>query len=396
MPKQGFGVYTHTKYCALAHFPIMNRPDRITADVDTGDVVLPNVPVVGSLSFADTIIGLGPGFALLIITQTLLPESLTIYSVVAAGFGFLIGALGLIAAPEHTSLGTYASRIMHYYRRPSEVRYRRKNEPEDDAIERPFFEMEGRVQELSYVKKIYPEDKAIELEDGTICGAIRVTAANLDAAEPDERARAVGNAQNFFDNILDFDIMMYMTTRGFDWDDATSHYAERAQQEEVKDHLVLDYYANHHRRWVRDNMGGMPIRHHYIIAPVDESEVYQGVGGEDTVTSGLVNLPIIGRFVKSASDSEDFKLTKKEMKLKQLSKLDQRLQTLQGQFIGQIGNEETKAERLTSAEYAALLKEYWEGEVVSQDQFDELVSSYPIIISEHDDVRSAKKNGEQK
>jgi hypothetical protein len=363
----------------------MNRPDRIVADVDTEDVVLPNLPLVGSLNFADTIIGFGPAVALLILTQFFLPEELAIYSVLAAAVGLLFGVLGLVAAPDHTSLGTYASRVMHYYRRPSVVRYRRKTEKED-VIERPFFEADERVQNLAYLKKIYTEDKAIELEDGTMCGALRVTAANLDAAEGSSRGRAVSNAQNFFDNRLDFPIMLYLTTRGFDWDETTNHYGERGNDPEVRDHLVLDYYIQHHRRWVRDNMGGHPIREHYIIVPVEEDEIYKGVGGEDTVTSGLVSLPIIGRFVKSASDTDEYKLTNQEVKLKQMTELDERLQTLQGQFIDQVGDEETSAERLTSAQYATLLKEYWEGEVVSEEQFNQVVSSYPIIVSGHDEA----------
>ena len=358
--------------------------ERLTGNLQTDEVLLRNAPFAGDVSILDAFVGFGPAFVTLFLGQQIVPEDARFILFGVCAFLAFIGFLGLVVAPDHTPLGTYASRYWHHQRRPPEVRYRRKTE--QDILDRGLIEYDERTQELSHVEKIYPQYDVIELDDGRIVGAVEVFAGNLDTADAERQQSIVRSVRDFFNNSLDFPITFYITTHGFEPESMLRDYRERLEDDVARNNAIIQYYINHHIRWVGTRMGGQPMREYYVLVPVTEREVYESLGGEETVGNSLNELPIVGALV-GKSDEEEYSLSPDELKLRQISLVDERIGSLEGNFVSSIG-EEADSQRVEAGHFAALLKEYWEGEQVDRDDFAEKVGMSPVTIGKTDDIET--------
>ncbi len=357
--------------------------DRVIEDVSTEDTLATDIPFIGDLTTLDAITAATPPFAIMMIGQMIAPPEYSdhvMYVVLITG---IIGLLALVATPHHTPLGKFMQNFLHHQRRPSKVRYRRNNESED-VLDRSFLEYDERAQDLTEVNRIYPQYDTLELDDGTMVGALRVTSANLDTADPQRQMSAIQEAKDFFENTLNFDLQLYITTHGFDAETALSQYRERLNDDELKNNPILEYHCRNHIRWVTQRMGGRPIREFYMVVPVTREEIREQDEDDETVSSSLEALPVIGKAF-GVTVEDDYKMTTNEVRLEQISEVDSRLETLRSQFVNAIG-EETEAERVVASQYAAILREFWEGELVDDDEFKHLIGKLPIIIGENDDV----------
>lgn len=367
--------------------------ERLTANLSTGDNIATSLPLgIGDVSTLDAITAFGPAIGFLFIGQQFIPvgyESLTLIIVVVLG---LLGIAGLIIAPQHTSLGTFASRFWHHNRRPEEVRYRRKG-TEEDVLERSLIEYDERTQDLHHVERIYPQYDVIELTDGQMVGAMQVMPANLDTENNEYINSIIGSAKSFYDNSLDFPIVFYLTTHGLETDKLLKPYRKRESDDDVRDSPILEYYVKHHQRWIEQLMGGRPTRQYYILIPVSEEEVYESLGQEETISSSLSNIPIIGGMIGSASDEDEFKLSENELKMNQISMINDRRSAVQGGLIGAIG-EEADSEPVNATEFAAILKEYWEGEDVSREDYNGLVGTMPVVVGKSDGNVTTESKGD--
>lgn len=367
--------------------------ERLTTNLSTGDNIATAVPFgIGDISTLDAITAFGPAILFLFLGQQVIPagfETLTLLIVVFLG---ILGIVGLIIAPQHTSLGTFASRFWHHNRRPDEVRYRRKG-TEEDVLERSLIEYDERTQDLHHVERIYPQYNVIELTDGQMVGAMEVMPANLDTENNAYIQSIIRSVKGFYDNSLDFPMVFYLTTHGLETDKLLEPYQNRESDDDVRESPILEYYVKHHQRWIEQLMGGRPTREYYILFPVTEDEVYESLGQEETISSSLSGIPIIGSMVGSATDEDEFKLSQNELKMNQISMINDRRATVRGGLIGAIG-EEADSKPVTATEFAALLKEYWEGDDVSREDYDGLVGTMPVVVGDSDGDVTTETSGD--
>jgi hypothetical protein len=369
----------------------MKSADRITVKELSGQNTLLNTlpfigDLVGNASMKDVVFAVViPVFTTMFVFEGL-PSQFSSYGIYAILIVAAVGFGVVAAVPNYTSLSSLIKQFKIYKTRASENRI--SESEEDEELEHRSWESTESTIEKTFVEKIYGDEGMIERDDETIVGAMRVRGMNLDTATARTQSDATQSWKNFLNTGLDFPIQIYLSTRRFDPDNYLDKFENRLNDEEIENNYIMDMYLNHYIERTPVFLSQQYYREYYIIVPVNEWDIRRKSREEGALDLSVI--PGIGELLAELFGSSDVgRLTESQVKKRQIDEARTRLQTIKKNGIGSLDGAE--AEIITDAnEYAALIKEFWEGRDMSFKENSNMVRNNPVVMGESD-TESVKK-----
>ncbi|NHN48017.1 hypothetical protein G9464_10455 [Halostella sp. JP-L12] len=333
----------------------MNNHDptkRVPKSLGTG------TKLFGRYTLTDLAVGLFPGVAVILVTQVLLPQSLSIagYSLQAFALpfalcGVAVGGLFVYLTPEYTTSIDWIETFLEFYRRDHEHSH--------DA-----------AAEFTNVERVYPDQNAIERTDGTLLAFIQVMPPTMALATRERWHSQAESFQDFLNTVVEFPIQIYSTTQEFPAEDYLSRYEDRLDDPDVADNPQLAALIENYVSWYRTELEErqMTIRDHYIVVPVTRSEVQFE---RESLIQKLSALPLVGLFVRAW-----FAPQQAAQHEAMMTALEERCRRIEA-GIREI--EGCSADRAASAEAVRLLDEYWSGESAEYGDPEQVLRTRPLI-----------------
>lgn len=368
---------------------------RIPDNLGGTDTIFDNAPIVGAVQAMDGIIAFAPSLFTLFLFESFLPPGINFIGFIFSGIIFFCGILALLAKPQYLTLQQWISDIRRFRNEPSTYRKALPNgeggDDTDESVESIEVNSERDTRTKINLERIYPRFGAIERPDDTVVGIIRVRGLNLDSANQETIARSISQFDNLINQQLREDIQLYMPMQQYDPTRQVDMYEERLEESQVvQNDPLLQEYINDRISFITAMSIGSYIRRFYVVCQVPRKEV---VTKEAQASEGkrLFEKALPGSFGELAGNiyvlikGGDTMMNEEDLKLRQLEELEDKRAQLANMFEGHLG---TKTEELDADEVGVLLKEFWEGVHVSEDEKEGFIRRNPYVKGELDRERA--------
>lgn len=325
---------------------------RIPKSIETGTHVL------GTYTLTDLAVGGLPGVAIVLISQLLVPPTLTVggYRVASLTLpltlvGLTVGGVVVYLTPAHLTTIQWFGMMLGFVNRPTRL-------PHEAAMAQ------------THVAAIHPEHDVVERTDGAFLGLIQVTPPSMALATEQEWATKANAFQEFLNTTVEFPIQLYSTTRAFPADEYLAHYEARRSDPDVRANPKLATLIDEYIDWYRADLDQrrMTIRDHYIIVPVSPTEVRFE---RQSLTQRLTGMPMLGVFVEALVAPR-----RDEERAAMFEAVDERTRLLR-QGVREI--EGCDAHRVDAEAAAELLATFWRGEAVEYDDPAAVLTNRPVV-----------------
>jgi hypothetical protein len=294
--------------------------------------------LIGTYSLTDLAVALFPGVAVVLITQLVLPRSLTLagvaiqtltlpLGVVAIG----VGALFVYLTPAHVSSLDWASTAFAFRGRTRETDH------------------EGS-REVPRIERVDTEQDVLERRDGALLGVLRVTPPSMALATDEAWARAAESFADACNTAIEFPVQLYATTRAFPVEAYLDTYRARLDDPDVKANPRLAALIEEYVAWYAADLDArrMTIRDHYVIVPITPAEVrFQ----RESLLQRLAGLPVVGLLARAWG-----RPPQAEVQAALVDGLEDRLTRVEGGLREVDGCGVT---RVPATDAAALVREFW-------------------------------------
>ncbi|MDX1747718.1 MAG: hypothetical protein R3324_17425, partial [Halobacteriales archaeon] len=241
-----------------------------------------------------------------------------------------------------------------------------------------------RTQDLTNLDRFHVAHGAGDRDDGYVFGAVQVHPANMALATTADWGHAVNRLGSVV-NGIEFPFQIYSTVTPVDPERITRGYRVRLRDRTTDldpafRTLLKTYCEKLPHEFARR---GTSIREFYVIVYVSALDVHRdrnSVNGTGILAT-LEDLAYVGGFVTALRTSRR-DVSREELEAKQVAELDHRLTTIEEELTGLDGCATT---RVSTAELAALLKDFWEAGSRSDDAPVPSVSATPMVRTEGDD-----------
>lgn len=235
-------------------------------------------------------------------------------------------------------------------------------DPEDPGLfER--FETPTRTTELTQIDAVYPNADILQLDDGSMIGAVTVDGRELLLEDATTRQNAIKEYQAFL-TTLEFPIEHRKTSREFDIDAHIEHMKGRLEHTDIQSRPILSSVIkekiNFWDTYVRSL--GMNNRRDYIIVRVSPQDIGLGLGDNTPFDlSGIIEPDSpVGQYLNKFSSSTENPET-------QLYKeLSQRLNTLQSGLNSLDG---VKPDIVSYKELTLLHQHFWNRQTMADTEW---------------------------
>ncbi|WP_159904808.1 hypothetical protein [Salinirussus salinus] len=296
--------------------------------------------LLGTYSLTDLAVAGIPGALVILVTQVLVPPSLTVAGIAVssltiplAAIAIAVGAVFVYLTPGYVTSLEWLRMFVGYHRSQTELAH-------EDA------------KAYTKVERLYPEHEAIERTDGTVVGAVQVSPPTMALATDEEWRQTSEAFADFVNTTLEFPIEIFSTTQSFPTEEYVGRYEERLGDPDVVGNAQLQGLISEYVAWYEQELADrqMTIRDHYVLVPVSPDEVrYERASLLDRLTG----VPVLG-FVVDIWTAP----TAAEERAAMLAELtDRRERVAQGvRNIQGCGTQRVPATAL-----AQLVAEYWTG-----------------------------------
>jgi hypothetical protein len=332
-------------------------------------------------------------FALFVLNQVIPAESGYITFGVSGFIGFL-GIVLLLASPDYMSLSGWLGTYREFRNRPSEVE---KTVATDGGIDSDGVSLssEPDTREFTNLDEIYPREGTVLLEDGSMMGAVECGGLNLDTASGDKWSMYAEKFANWFNTQITYDIQLYMPMRRFDPTNQEALYLDRASDEDISGNPVLEEYVTDRATWMRATSSQSFIREFYVLVKVSKREVLSDEFDQGDLERNLNKVPggeVMDDFIKGLQGTDtSSNLSMQEIKDRQIREVKRRQEEISG-GLGLGGK--NKVTPVDGDHLGVLLKEYWEGTTVREDEAENFVRKTPYVTGS-DSVISAVNEEEE-
>lgn len=349
----------------------------IPDSVGSKDILFENAPLVGTVEFFDGILVLVPGVAGLFVLDAI---PFVPYPIIASMFLWVAGLLLLVIKPNYLSLFTWVRTLRDYRRRPTDLE---KNMTGSDG--KPFESYQAVPDEdtriLTKVSSVYPERRAIELDNGDMVSILEFSGSNLDMASPQIKLNTVKSYSASVSSKLDHDIQFYLPMRPVSLDTSVRRYEDELESDSriVENNRYMQEYLNDRIAWLEGLGDSSFVREQYVVVKVTSSEVYED---DISVNQSSLNKIPGGKVVKDIKDGLTGNVevkSKGEVRRKKLRELRNRCENIGSALSIGPGNDYSIAETQKSV---SLIKEFWEGEKILEDEMNSMSSEYPFPVLE--------------
>lgn len=373
---------------------------RIPDNLGGTDTIFDNAPIVGAVQASDGFVAFGPALFLLFVFENILPSSLSIIGFIISGFAAFVGVLALLIKPSYLTLGQWISDIRRFRNAPDTYRKALPNgegaDDTDGSVDSIEINSNRDTREKIDLERIYPQYGAIERPDDTVVGIVRVRGLNLDSATQRTINQKIQQFDNLVNQNLKNDIQLYMPMRQFDPTKQIDMYEDRLEDSEIfqNDPLLQEYISDRISFITAMSMGSY-IRRFYVVCEVPRQEVITDEAQAGEMKRALEQVPPRGLWSQLYIAIKGGRLTTlndDELKTRQLEQLEERRNEISNLFSGHLG---CKTETLDADSVGVLLKEFWEGVHVNEDEEDGFIRRSPFVKGETDKQRMEEVDEEK-
>ncbi|WP_135820857.1 hypothetical protein [Halostella litorea] len=325
---------------------------RIPKSLGTG------TKLFGRYTLTDLAVGMAPGVVVILVTQVLLPPSLSVggypvqtFALPLALCAMAVGGLFVSLTPAYTTSLDWIGTVLGFHRSDREIAH--------DA-----------AKGYTAIERVHSDQQALERTDGALVGLIQVSGPTM-ALATDEQWREQAEAfQDLLNTVVEFPIQIYSTTQPFPVSEYLSHYEARLSDDDVADNSQLQALIEHYVAWYRRDLEDrrMTIRDHYVVVPVIPAEVQFE---RESVSQKLTAVPVLGLFVQAW-----FAPAKAAQHEAMSSALSERCRRLEGGIREMDG---CSATRVATADAVKLLGEYWSGERPEYGDMERVLRTRPVV-----------------
>lgn len=367
---------------------------RIPDNLGGTETILDDAPIVGSVQLSDGAVAFGPALIALFLFENILPPQFKIIGFFFFGVMVLAGMGLLLAKPKYLTLNQWISDIRRFRNEPSHYRKAlpsgKGGDDTSGEIETIEVNSEQDTRSKINLERIYPQHGAIERPDDTLVGMLRIRGLNLDSASDNEMRQYISRFDDFINRQLREDVQLYMPMRQYDPTKQIDMYEDRLENSRLfQNDPLLQEYINDRISFISALSMGSYIRRYYLVCQVPRGEVLTEEA-QAAETRRIIErlfgpfgeaLAAIYVAVKGGSLTM---MNDQDIKQRQLEKLDERRNELAGQVEGRVG---CSTEVLDADEVGVLLKEFWEGVHVNEDEKDGFIRKNPYVKGEADKER---------
>jgi hypothetical protein len=358
--------------------------DRIAVDtfipdsVGSKDILFENAPLAGTVEFFDGVLILSPAFIFLMLGDIILPASLSSLSPLITVILAIFGILLLVIKPSYMSLYDWLQSLWDFRQREKNV-----DKKISDKNGKPFESYEAvpddDTRKLTLVSRVFPERKAIELENGDIISILEFTGSNLDMASMELKLNTVNSYAKSVSSSLQNDIQFYLPMRPVSLDASKRVYENNlnSMTYSVENEQYMQRYLQDRISWL-DGLGDSSfVREQYVVVKVTDQDVYDqdisvGQTGIEKIPGGKVI-----KDIKEGFTGEARMQSRQEIRRKKLRELRNRVENVGGSLAVGPGNDYSMA---SADKSISLIKEFWEGEKILEDEMKSMGSEYPFPV----------------
>jgi hypothetical protein len=237
--------------------------------------------LLGTYSLTDLAVAGIPGALVILVTQVLVPPSLTVAGIAVssltiplAAVAIGIGAVFVYLTPGYVTSLEWLRMFVGYHRSQTELAH------ED-------------TKAYTKVERLYPEHEAIGRTDGTVVGAVQVSPPTMALATDEEWRQTSETFADFVNTTLEFPIEIFSPTQSFPTEEYVGRYEERLGDPDVVGNAQLQELISEYVAWYEQELADrqMTIRDHYVLVPVSPDEVrYERASLLDRLTG----VPVLG------------------------------------------------------------------------------------------------------
>lgn len=352
----------------------------IPDSVGSEDILFENAPFIGTVEFWDGILISLPAFIFIFVGDLILPSFLESYTLVIAILIGLSGGSLLIVKPKYLSLNDWFSQ-MYEFRQREKMLEKSLTDTEGKPFESYEAVPDNDTRRLTKVSRVFPERGAIELDDKSMLAIIQFTGSNLDMASNQVTMNTIDKYARSISSQLENDIQFFLPMRSVSTKSTREVYSERLQEDDIRlsgrRGNFMSSYLRDRMEWL-DGLGGSSyVREKYVVVRVDNSDVRNRNVG--TTRNGLRDLPGGDVFadIKEGFGGEARMESERDLRRKKLRELQNRTKNI-GSILS-VGPGNTHS-IVSSRKAVSLIKEFWEGEKISQEEIASMESNSPIMI----------------
>lgn len=312
----------------------------------------------GSYTLTDAAVALLPGVVVILVTQALLPPSLSVggYSIQAftlplAGLAVAIGGLFVYLTPAYLTSLDWVETFLRYRRSDARIAH-------EDA------------KAYTQIERVHPDRGAIERTDGAFVGMVRVEPPTMALATDQEWHEKAEAFQDFLNTVVEFPIQIYSTTRAFPVEEYLAHYESRLDDPDVEANPQLAALIDHYVDWYAADLDDrrMTIRDHYVIVSVAPDEVQFE---RASPAQKLAGLPLVGLIVRAW-----FAPRVEAQQAAMFDALDERLRRVE---TGLREIEGCTASRVAVEDATTIVGEFWAGEQSDYGDPGSVLRTRPLV-----------------
>lgn len=312
----------------------------------------------GSYTLMDLAVALLPGVGVILLTQVLLPSTLTVagyhvqtLTLPVAGLAIAVGGLFVYLTPNYASSVDWLETFVRFHTSSTDHTHE-------------------EAKEYTQVERVHPKHGAIERTDGVFVGMVQVSPPTMALATDEEWQAKAGAFRDFLNTTVEFPIQIYSTTQAFPANDYLGRYKSRLDDPDVEANPRLEALIEHYVEWYESELDErqMTIRDHYVIVPVAPREVQFE---RESLTQKLAELPYLGLFVQAW-----FGPRRAEEQVAMADTLDERLRQVQ---TGLREIDGCNAQRVEATEATRIVGEFWSGDDLEYGDLESVLRTNPLI-----------------
>jgi len=340
-----------------------------------------SLEIIRGITLSDTLLVM-PGMFMMILSLGVVPPILTLQAMFVSLCMILFGIIAVFTAPSHYDSTQWVMLHLRHRIRPPEYRhneYQAEQKQREQTIDPSHgimtsaFSPAQRTQDFLGIQRVYPSSDdgydtgAVELEDGTLIGAIRVDPANMTLSTHNEWRNAVGELTSLV-NTLRYPVQIHYTTREFDAQQFLQPYEERLTDADVMSEPVLEELLNDFLQWYPYQLAESSTRiaEFYVIVGVKEEEVERSARTEG-LSDKLEDLPLFSLFFGEEEHDEPEAIQRG----KQRNQLFDRLEDIKFRLSDIEG---VDAERVTAESHAQVISRAWRREKVKVEPREQVTN----------------------
>lgn len=347
-------------------------PDNIGGSENFYD----DLPIVGTVEFMDGLIATIPVLGFMILSGSLIPDGQSQIRLVFIGIGASISIIALLVKPNYLTLNEFISIHREYRSKEKEL-----DKDLSKTVETVKVNEDPDTRNKIGINRIYPNYNVVEREDESMLSFIELSGVDIEVLGTQQEWRSHASAlMNTLNGNVDEDIQIFMPMRQYDPTAQVSQLEERSNDPEIMDDDLLTWYSidriNFHQAMAEEGF----YRKFYVIIKTNKSEVLSENAYQQTgVVAALDNIPIPGlkEMYVNLRDMQFGILSPREVKNKQLSQANEKAANY-AQIFGDKSGGQTRV--LSGNEIGVLLKEFWEGRNIGEDQAEEYLRTQSYVM----------------